>query len=546
MRAKVIRLLVVFVAYVALARVGLAVSAVSGFATLIWAPTGISLAAMLAWGFEVWPAVALAAVLVNVHMGAPVPVALLIAAGNTAEALAGAWMLRAVRFDPRLQRLFDVLCLILLGAAASTLISASVGVLALRLGGITSTATSGRAWRTWWVGDLMGALVVTPAILVWWSRPPAKKRRHLAAEAALAVFAVLLTVFGVFGTRRQVFQLGVPAYVLFPVLLVVATRLGQYGAASANLVVTVAAISFTALGYGPFVRSAGLAENLLQLQILMGVLATTTLVLGAAVVERDCAVEAREEFLSVASHELRTPLTSLSLHLQLLARALERGAAPEPARLLAASTAALRQSRKLARLIGALLDVSRINAGRLQLEVEELDLGTLAREVVASYGEQSRRDGFSISVSCEGDCKGFWDPERLEQVVENLVSNAVKYGDGKPIEVTVRGAAGAVVLTVRDQGIGVAAEDQHQIFERFVRGASARRFGGLGLGLWITRGIVEAHQGSIRVESAPEAGAAFIVELQREPPGGVSESSGRSPSAPTEPGGARDARLGSR
>jgi signal transduction histidine kinase len=525
-----LRLAVVFAAYVVSARAGLAVDAVGGFATLVWAPTGIALAAMLLWGFGVWPAVALGAAVVNAFAGAPLPVALVIAAGNTAEALAGTWLLRAVRFDARLQRLSDVLGLILLAAVAA-LVSASVGVLALRLGGLASAELTGRAWRTWWVGDVMGAVVVTPAILIWWKRPPIRKRRHVLAEAALAMVVVGTTVALVFGTRRAIAELRVPSYVLFPVLLAVATRFGQYGAATANLAVSAAAIAITALGYGPFVRSAGLSENLLQLQMLMGILSITTLVLGAAVAERDRAVEAREDFLSVASHELRTPLTSLSLQLQLLFRALEgRGAAPSSERMLSTVNAAVRQSRKLGRLIGDLLDVSRITAGQLQLEPEEIDLGALVREVAGSYEEQFRSGGFSISITCEGNCLGFWDRERLEQVVDNLFSNAIKYGDGKPIDVRVSGTAEGVTLSVRDRGIGVSSDDQRRIFDQFARGTSGRRYAGLGLGLWIARRIVEAHLGRIRVESAPGAGTTFVVDLQREPIG-----RGRAPTARPSP-----------
>jgi signal transduction histidine kinase len=194
--------------------------------------------------------------------------------------------------------------------------------------------------------------------------------------------------------------------------------------------------------------------------------------------------------------------------------------------MLATVNAAVRQSRKLGRLIGDLLDVSRITAGQLQLEPEEIDLGALVREVAGSYEEQFRSGGFAISITCEGNCLGFWDRERLEQVVDNLFSNAVKYGDGKPIDVRVSDTAEGVTLSVRDRGIGVSSDDQRRIFDQFARGTSGRRYAGLGLGLWIARRIVEAHLGRIRVESAPGAGTTFVVDLQREPIG-----RGRAPTA---------------
>jgi signal transduction histidine kinase len=509
-----VRLAIVFAAYVATARAGLALDAVSGFATVVWAPSGISLAAMVAWGFGMWPAVALGAAVVNWWAGAPVAVALAIAAGNAGEAFAGAWLLRAVRFDARIQRLVDGLSLVLLGGVTSTVVSASVGVLALRLGGITPAELVGRTWRVWWVGDLMGDLLVAPLLLLAWTRPRIKRRRQLVAQGALAVLAIAVTVTTVFLTRRSVVELRAPAYLLFPVLVGVAARFAQYGAVIGNFLAAAAAITFTALGYGPFVQSAGLAENLAQLQILMGVLAATTLVLGSLVAERDRAVEAREDFLSVASHELRTPLTSLSLQIQLLARALSNGEARTD-ELRETVSAALRQSRKLGKLVDQLLDVSRITAGRLRLERERFDLAELAREVAAGYDEQCRAAGLAMTIECEGDCIGDWDRMRLGQVIDNLLSNAMRYGAGKPVEIRVRGNSSGVSLSVRDRGSGIPPADRKRIFDRFEQGAAGKSHGGLGLGLWIARRIVDAHSGIIRVESFPEGGSIFVVELQR-------------------------------
>ncbi len=427
-------------------------------------------------------------------------------------------MLRADGFDARLQRLADVLVLVALGALVSTAISATVGVAALHLGGIASAATLGRTWRAWWLGDVMGDLLVAPLLLIAWARPPLRLRAHPVSEAGLSALAIAATVGFVFASRQPVLELHVPGYLLFPVLLIVTTRLGQYGASVANFLVAAAAIAFTASGYGPFVRSAGLSENLLQLQMFMGVLAITTLALGAAVAERDRAVQARDDFLSVASHELRTPLTSLMLQLQILPRTIGRDKDVPRERLLPAAKAALRQSQKLARLVDDLLDVSRITATRLDLDLEEIDLGTLVGEIAETYEEQSRRVGSVITVKTDGECKGWWDRQRLEQVIDNLVSNAVKYGRGKPVEVAVSSTPGGVLLSVRDHGIGVSLDDQRRIFDRFERAVSGQRYGGLGLGLWISRRIVEAHQGQIRVESTPGDGATFLVELQRERP----------------------------
>jgi signal transduction histidine kinase len=370
----------------------------------------------------------------------------------------------------------------------------------------------------WWVGDVMGDLIVAPILLVAWTRPPLRRTRNLAFEAAIAILAVTGTLALVFWNRESASELGVPPHLLFPVLLAVTVRFGQPGAAAANFLATALAILFTAAGYGPFVHSAGLSENLLQLQLLMGVVAVTTLVLGATVAERDRAVQAREEFLSVASHELRTPLTSLSLQLQLLARSFVNGAGPGRDRAANTVQTALRQTAKLGRLIRDLLDVSRIRADRLDLALEEFDLGKLAEEVAATYEGPFRAAGSSITIERAGDCTGLWDRRRMEQVIDNLLSNALKYGGGKPVDVAVRATSDVVFLSVRDQGIGIAAGDRRRIFDRWERATPARGYGGLGLGLWIAREIVEAHRGTISVDSEASAGSTFILQLPRSGP----------------------------
>jgi len=222
------------------------------------------------------------------------------------------------------------------------------------------------------------------------------------------------------------------------------------------------------------------------------------------------AVRARDDFLSIASHELRTPLTPLRLQTQVLRRLLESGG-PAPRDRLASSLDTLeRQTGRLERLVADLLDVSRISAGKLTLQREQVDLGEVAREVVERYaGGATGR----ISVST-ASVTGRWDRTRLEQVATNLLVNAIKYGEGNSIDVIVQRGPERAVLLVRDRGIGIAPADAKRIFGRFERAASASSFGGLGLGLYIAEQIVRAHGGSISVESAgPGQGSTFQVEL---------------------------------
>jgi PAS domain S-box-containing protein len=231
------------------------------------------------------------------------------------------------------------------------------------------------------------------------------------------------------------------------------------------------------------------------------------------------AVQARDEFLSIASHELKTPLTSLQLQIDSLERQLE--VRPEEAlrtgRLCSGARAVSDQADRLATLIEVLLDVSRINAGRLTFECSDVDLVPLVQDTAERWRPDAARAGCELSVNVEDTSNQLvvhWDPLRLEQVLSNLISNAIKYGQGKPIAVTVARRDGGARLQVSDRGMGVSPVDQLRIFERFERAAASRNYGGLGLGLWIAKQLVEGLGGSISLDSAPEKGSTFTVELR--------------------------------
>ncbi len=226
------------------------------------------------------------------------------------------------------------------------------------------------------------------------------------------------------------------------------------------------------------------------------------------------AVRLRDEFLSIASHELKTPLTPLVLKLRVLTRELEARCEPSLAqRLLGHLDVCRRQVKRLSELVDGLLDVSHLSAGRLRIEREAVDLAELVREVSARFQEEAERSGSPLRLEADGPVVGQWDRLRLEQVVSNLFSNALKYGGGHPVSVRVEDTGARARLVVRDEGIGIEPDVLPRIFHKFERGVSERHYGGLGLGLYVTQQVLQAMGGTISAESTPGQGATFTVEL---------------------------------
>jgi signal transduction histidine kinase len=237
---------------------------------------------------------------------------------------------------------------------------------------------------------------------------------------------------------------------------------------------------------------------------------------------RGAALAQHDDFLSAASHELRTPLTSLKLELANLARLVHRGETVADERVAAKVAKIEGQADRLHRLIDGLLDVSRIASGRLDLLLEEVDLAEIALDVGHRLRAEAARAGCPLRVRAQGPIIGRWDHARLEQVAVNLASNALKYGAGKPVEIAATAAGRRGRLWVRDHGVGIDPHDQARIFERFERAASVRHVGGIGVGLWVVKHIVDGLGGTISVESQLGAGSTFTVELPLAPPNGSS------------------------
>ena len=232
------------------------------------------------------------------------------------------------------------------------------------------------------------------------------------------------------------------------------------------------------------------------------------------------AIRVRDEFLSIASHELKTPLTPLQLQIHTLEKRTRELTSDEYSRAWLEKRLATirRQGDRLNRLVGELLEISRIMGGRLHLQLERVDLGEVTREVVAEFGERPDLPSSEMRIDVPAGIVGRWDRLRLEQILSNLLSNALKYGQGEPVDIEARLTGGHTVITVQDRGIGIAPQDQERVFGRFERAVSSHHYGGFGLGLYITKQLCEAMGGTISVKSEPNKGSTFTVSLPLQGP----------------------------
>lgn len=532
------KLTLLLVVYFATGRLGLSLNAVSGFATLIWAPTGIALAAMLIMGLRYWPGVLLGAVLVNVVTGAPLLVALGMGVGNTLEAVLGAYILkRFTGFKTSLERVADVLRLVFLAALGSTLVSATIGVTSLLLGGIVSGNTYGETWLAWWVGDMLGALIVTPVFLVWHTRPhiPVDFRR-LASATLLAMLLIGVSVVVFRGLPLWDIRPLTFGYIVFPVLIWVALTSGQRGSVSAMFLVSIIAIWQTIAIY-KYSSGLSLSQNLLLLQGFIGVTAATFMIMAAAVSEREQTLkrqqqlahkavlltkqraklkalnQAKDEFISIASHQLRTPATGVKQYLGML---IQNYAGHLSKQQLTYINTAYENNERQLKIIDNLLQVARIDAGKIQLSKEACDISQLVGEVVEQQLGvfKERNQGLSFK-SGKKSMYARIDRQLLRMVLENLIDNAGKYSPaGEKVIVTMSQTPGMVRLQIRDQGFGITKKDQKKLFQKFSRvEAHADLVSGSGLGLYWAKKIIDLHGGRIELSSEAGKGSTFTITL---------------------------------
>lgn len=513
--------------YFGAAKLGLSMAITAEQVTLVWPPSGIALAAVILCGYRVWPAIAAGAFLAN--FTTPNETSLVaggIALGNTLEAVTGAWLLRGVvGFRSSLERLRDVLGLVVLAALLSTIVSATIGVTTMCLAGVHSWAEFAGLWWAWWLGDATGVLLVAPLIFTWASARPVQLDTWRSVEAVVSVVAVFLACLLLFAGIGPTVANRPLEYVLFPFVIWAAIRYGQRGTTLVTAVASAVAIWGTIHGLGPFGDGRG-AGSLELLQSFMGMLAVTGLLLAAVLSERHMAEEARErlvealqeadrrkdEFLAVLAHELRNPLAPIVNSLELLRLARDdSNTLDEPLNVMQ------RQANQMVRLIDDLLDVSRITRNKLELRKEQVDLQSVLQVSLETSDPQIKQAGTEVSLTLPKEPIFLTaDPTRLAQVFSNLLNNAAKFSEpASQIAVSAERTASEVVVTVRDHGIGIAADMLPHIFEMFAQiDRSSRRQGGLGIGLTLAKQLVEMHGGTIEAHSGgPGRGSQFSVRL---------------------------------
>ena len=533
--------------YILAGKFGLQLAIFHPSATPVWPPTGISLAAFLLLGYWVWPAIFLGAFAVNVTTAGSMVSSLAIATGNTLEGLIGALLVNSLANGRKcFTQQGDTIKFLLLAAVFSTAVSATFGVTSLALGGYADWQRYGEIWITWWLGDVVGALIVTPAIVLWVSDRALNWNRSQLLEMGVSLPLLCLVTWTIFQSSQAMTG---PNYLLafftLTILIWVAVRLGPRETITAVLLCAGIAIWGTLQGSGPFADGAQ-HERLLLLQAFIAVIAVTALVLAVGVAERrraeheldelnrtlerriqdrtstlQATVEQLQEFnqlktafVGIVSHELRTPLTSIK---SLSENLLEGVAGPLNEKQKYYASRIQLNTDRLTRMLNELLNLSRIETGRMELRPTVLSLQELLTELVEVFQPLAQRKSITMDVgSMESMPKVRVDRDKLYEVLANLLENAIKFTpSGGRVHIDARVVDDRhIKMNVSDTGCGISEEHMSKIFDKFYRvEPGSGPVPGSGLGLAIAKGLIELHGGTIGVESAPGKGSHFYFTL---------------------------------
>ena len=542
-----LKFVIILVAYFITAKMGLSLDAVSGFATLVWVPTGISLAALVLFGSKLWPAIFLAAALVNLTTGAPILVALGIATGNTLEAVVAAFLLtkftKILEF-PSFSK--DVFNFVVLAGFLSTAISATIGTTSLYLGGLSQPENLINTWTAWWIGDMLGNFIFFPLIIAWknpFSRIDKKVNLELMAFLVIIIITNLSIFFKVLEDNR--FLPPLRLYFIFPVLFWAALRFEKRTVTTAIAFTSLVAILSTIAGVSPFVTSGGtLSANLLNMQTFIGITSVMILTLYAVVFEREAVQrglenrvrertqdleeektralrgEAKEkeleiqerDFVSVASHQLLTPLALVSGYISMLVSGKLGSVDKEAKKYLEES---FHGTERMSGLVKSLLTTSRIESGYIKIEKLKFDLSKLMHDVASDLNSKLESKGLDLKLSARTPILVKADQKQTREVLTNILDNAIKYTEKGSISVTISSKRKLGQVIVSDSGIGISKEALPHIFEKFFMSKNwvIKQSESHGLGLYISKLLLGMMGGTIRVESSVGIGSTFTITL---------------------------------
>ena len=512
----------VAITYWAAARLGLNLALVRGQVTPIWPPTGIALVVFLLLGRRMWPAVALAALAVNLPLG-PSPLgAACIAAGNTLAPLAASELLRRARFRPQLDRMRDAVALVVLGALLGMMVSATVGSAVLTLSGAVSTAGFASTWTVWWAGDAMGVLLVAPLLLSFTPRPGI---RSLGWRSGMEL-AVLLVGVGLvtdFLFQNQ-FRL---EYLVLPLIALAAWRFRLRGAAPAALIASLVAAWNAVQSSGPF-ASQTLMEKMITLQAFNVSVSLASFLLASFADARDqreelsrryrsasMAINTRTEAINVAAHELAPPLALLTSYLAILS---DGKLGPPPPKWSKILRVMADKAWQVDRIINELQDGARIEAQPFASHRDHLDLREVVEVAVKRATPRSELTGAKI-ITTLGPNPLSVDADALQigRILDNLINNSLTYADRTPrikVEATTHGER--AVIKVTDNGVGMSDTEQAHIFQPFQRSREPKfsSVPGTGLGLYTSHQLAEANRGRLTLKrTARGVGTCFELDL---------------------------------
>ena len=528
LKGKVARLGAVFIIYIITAQLSRSFFIDGTAPAVVWLPAGIAWAALILWGYELWPAIAAGSLFFYLINNAPFAIVIAGSLGNTLEVLMAAYLLRKTKFNRTLDRFRDVI-LLLVTALFVTMVAPTIVLLSNRLIASTSIAT----WDQRWLGELLSVTILTPFLLRW-IVPFKKLTIHKNIAETFFIFSLLVGANVVSSWTSYAQWSGISVgYITILSLLWIALRMNMAAIVLAMLLTTGIAISGIVFGgVPPLIPGQSMSARLIGAELALVVFQFIFITLAALAQERNRATivaaqyvaqveealetikeenQGKSDFIAILAHELRNPLASIRSYLELIKMTTMKNDVREFVMI------ADRNIVNMSHILDDLLDISRISQQKLALKKERVSLQAVIRQSIENITPTLHRKGHSLLVTIPEET--IWivgDFGRMQQVINNILSNALKYINptGGRIEISCILENRNAILRIRDNGVGIDSDKLTKIFEPFVQGGGPEVNGGLGVGLSLSKKIIELHGGSIEAKSDGRGqGSEFIVRI---------------------------------